>query len=80
MGLFSGKKTSAPPVRNDQVRTLLKLAMVEADAADRAFAAAADDGDMRRFKKAKARFEDALQQSTPAESRAALGAARRHGY
>lgn len=80
MGLFSGKKTGAPPVRNDQVRRLLKLSMAETDAADQAFAVAGDAGDERRFEQAKTRLENALKDSTPAEKKAAFDAVRRHGY
>lgn len=72
MGFFN--RTPEPePVRRDVVLNLTRLGMVETDAADR-------DIDSPDFDDAKARFERAARNATPAETAAAYEALRRHGY
>lgn len=72
MGLFN--RTPKPePVRRDTVTNLIRLGMVETDAADR-------DIDSPDFDAAKARFEQAMRDATPAEKTAAYDALRLHGY
>lgn len=76
MGLFGKKTPPQPPVRNDQVRRLLKLGMEETDAADRDI----NEPGSPKFNRAKARMDAEMRKSTQAEIRAAHEALKRHGY
>lgn len=72
MGLFN-RTPKSQPVDRDTVLNLIKLGMVETDAADR-------DIDSPEFDQAKARFEQALGDGIPEDKAAAFDALRLHGY
>ncbi|MEU4640807.1 hypothetical protein [Micromonospora sp. NPDC023814] len=68
-----GRKPAPGRVRKNHVLRLINLGMAETDAADR-------DIDGPDFARAKARFDEAVNEATQAEMSAAFDALRRNGY
>lgn len=71
-----GKKEA--PVRNDQVRKLLKLGMRATDAGEKRGPDVSLGG--REHRKADALYAAAIRESTMKEREASTEALRRHGY
>jgi hypothetical protein len=72
MGWFSNDAPK-PEIRRDKVRKILQAAMAETDAGDRGL-------DTPEWVAADEKYKESMRGATQDEIRAALDAARRHGY